>query len=378
MTTREALKERHLPFSSLRYTTEAFIDYCIPESNPKFNYALIGPGVAQNPRQPVSLREPHGFQLGAVSMPHGKVNPAHMHFTCEVFICTRGDWRIQWGFNPEAASADIGAGDLVSVPTWIYRGFTNIGVDDGFMFAVLGGDSTGGILWGPSAIAAASRNGVHLTEDHRMIDSGRGETLEPGTRLFEPMSQTEIAALRNWSPAEMAQRIVRFKDLAWSRDGLLDSALPGCGAEVAAAVGFGITQDREMRVPVVNPHGVSIEWLKIPAGGTVSRHRLAEKQVIIARQGAIELAIEAQDGTARFGLEGGSAGWDTFSIPPDCWRSLSNTGPQDALALLITAGDHRKSITWDDAVIAAAARQGRALDADRFVAPRRFVERAQR
>ena len=110
----------------------------------------------------------------------------------------------------------------------------------------------------------------------------------------------------------------------------------------------------------------------------MSRHRLAEKQVIIARQGAIELAIEALDGTARFGLEGGSAGWDTFSIPPDCWRSLSNTGPQDALALLITAGDHRKSITWDDAVIAAAARQGRALDADRFVAPRRFVERAQR
>ena len=104
MITREALDLRYLPFSGLRYSTEAFIDYCIPESNPKYNYALIGPGVAQNSGQPVGLREPHGFQVGAVSMPHGKINPPHMHFTCEVFICTKGDWRIQWGFNPEASA----------------------------------------------------------------------------------------------------------------------------------------------------------------------------------------------------------------------------------------------------------------------------------
>ena len=119
MITPEALAERHIPFSSLRYTTEAFVDYCIPECTPKYNYALIGPGVSQNPKQPVNLREPHGFQVGAVSMPHGKTNPAHMHFTCEVFICVRGTWRVRWGFNPEDLHAEIGEGDIVSVPTWI-------------------------------------------------------------------------------------------------------------------------------------------------------------------------------------------------------------------------------------------------------------------
>ncbi len=30
----EDLKERHIPFSSLRYSTEAFIDYAIPECSP--------------------------------------------------------------------------------------------------------------------------------------------------------------------------------------------------------------------------------------------------------------------------------------------------------------------------------------------------------
>lgn len=58
----QALRDRLIPFSSLQYSTEAFIDYRIPECSPKFNYALIGPGVSQNPNQPVSLREKHGFQ----------------------------------------------------------------------------------------------------------------------------------------------------------------------------------------------------------------------------------------------------------------------------------------------------------------------------
>jgi hypothetical protein len=70
---REQLKQRFIPFDHLEYTTEAFIDYAIDECSPKYNYALIGPGVSQNPKQPVSLREPHGFQLGGVSMPHGNV-----------------------------------------------------------------------------------------------------------------------------------------------------------------------------------------------------------------------------------------------------------------------------------------------------------------
>jgi hypothetical protein len=88
------LQQRYIAFSGLRYTTEAFIDYAIEACSPKYNYALIGPGVSQNPNQPVSLREPHGFQVGGVSMPHGKTNPPHMHFTCEVFMCFRGDWRL--------------------------------------------------------------------------------------------------------------------------------------------------------------------------------------------------------------------------------------------------------------------------------------------
>ncbi len=372
------LAARFIPFSSLRSTTEAFIDYCLPECKPKFNYALIGSGVAQNPNQPVNLREPHGFQVGGVSMPHGKINPAHMHFTCEVFICTRGTWRIQWGFNPDPDSTEIGEGDIVSVPTWVYRGFTNVGVDDGFLFTALGGDHTGGVLWGPTTVAAATRQGVHLTDDYRMIDTTRGETVPENTRLFQPMLPQEIAQLRVWPAQEMLKRVVRFADLRWSTSGLLDSVLPGCGAQMASVVGLGITEDRNLQAPVSNAHGVSVEWLRIPVGGSVSSHRLQEKQVLIAKRGSLELTVDTTQGPISHTLVGTATSWDTFSVPQDCWRTLRNTGEDEVLALVMTAGDHRKRIVWSDAVVAAAARADLTHDASGFVAPKNFVDRAQR
>jgi quercetin dioxygenase-like cupin family protein len=377
MITPAELALRHIPFSSLRSSTEAFIDYCLPDSTPKFNYALIGPGVSQNPNQPVNLREPHGFQVGGVSMPHGKTNPPHMHFTCEVFICTRGRWRIEWGFNPQASHAEIGDGDIVSVPTWVYRGFTNVGVDDGFMFTALGGDHSGGVLWGPTTIAAAQRHGVYLTHDYRMVDTTRGASRPPDADLFQPMTAEEIAALRVWSPEQMLRRIVRFADLQWSRHGLLDSTLPGCGAQLAAVVGLGMAEDRDLQAPVTNAHGVSIEWLRLPPGGRVSRHRLAEKQALIVRRGTVALEIDTTAGPVSTTLAGTESAWDSFAVPAGEWRSLHNRGDGEALLVVMTAGDHRKRITWDEAVRQQAAAAGWMHDADGFVAPRSFVERAQ-
>lgn len=379
MITPAELALRHIPFSSLRSSTEAFIDYCLPQSTPKFNYALVGPGVSQNPNQPVNLREPHGFQVGGVSMPHGKSNPAHLHFTCEVFICTKGDWRIQWGFNPDPAHADIGEGDIASVPTWVYRGFTNIGVDDGFLFTALGGDHTGGVLWGPTTLDAARRQGVYLTRDHRIVDTTRGQPRPPDEELLQPMTPGEIAALRVWTVDEMARRIVRWRDLAWSSRALLDSVLPGCGAAVAPVIGLGMSEDHQAQPPVSNAHGVSLEWLRLPPGGSVSRHRLADKQVVIVRSGEVELRVQTSAGPVSHTLAGSPQGWDSFSVPAQHWRSWHNLrADQEAVLLVMGAGDHRNRIEWDPQVVQAAAAAGWTLDAQGCVAPLRFVDRAQR
>jgi len=374
--TETELRERFIPFSSLRYSTEAFIDYCIPECAPKKNYALIGPGVSQNPNQPVSLREKHGFQVGGVAMPPGKTNPPHMHFTAEVFICTKSEWEVHWGFNPDPLKARIGPGDIASIPTWIYRGFQNVGDVEGFMFTALGQDDTGGILWGAQTLEAARVQGVHLTEDYHIIDEQSGQQWDDTTmRRLQPMTPQEVSQLRSWTPEQMGRRVVRHAQLQWSARALLDSAVPGCGGQMAPVIGFGMSQDRDHLAPIQNAHGFSIDWLKIPPGGAVSRHQLACKQVLSVYQGDVELRLGTD---ACFQLHGTDEGWDSFALPADTWRSLRNTGATDAVLLLMMPGDARKPVTWSPEVVQAAAAAGFAIDANGYVALKRFVDRSQR
>ena len=199
-----------------------------------------------------------------------------------------------------------------------------------------------------STLAAAEQQGVLLTDNFRIVDTGRGDPLGPGEQRQQPMTPDEMAALRVWTVPEMARRTVRFHDLRWSQHGLLDSALPGCGGQMAAVIGLGMAQDRDLQAPVANAHGLSIEWLRLPPGGSVSRHRLQEKQVLIAKAGSIKIAVQTTEGMVGYTTVGSDQAWDTFSLPPGCWRTLTNTGPADALALLLTAGDHRKAIDWHD------------------------------
>ncbi len=100
--------------------------------------------------------------------------------------------------------------------------------------------------------------------------------------------------------------------------------------------------------------------------------------MLIAKRGSLELTVDTTQGPISHTLVGTATSWDTFSVPQDCWRTLRNTGEDEVLALVMTAGDHRKRIVWSDAVVAAAARADLTHDASGFVAPKNFVDRAQR
>lgn len=387
MQTPSQLKNRFIPFSSLEYSTEAFIDYCIPECSPKKNYALIGPGVSQNPNQPVSLREKHGFQVGGVSMPPGKINPPHMHFTAEVFMCTKGQWDLQWGFNPEPLKARLGPGDIASVPTWIYRGFQNVGEDEGFMFTALGQDDTGGILWGPQTLQAARAHGVHLTEDYRIIDENSGQSWDSSSmKRLQPMTNTEISQLKHWPIEAMKQRVVRHSELDWQSDALLDAVADSGGAQMAPVIGLGMSQSRSHCAPIHNAHGFSIEWLRIPPGGHVAAHTLSEKQVLSVYQGslAIHVSSDVQTPAQMIATDplciahGHSDAWDSFAMPGEVWRCLRNVGDVPVAVLVMTPGDSRKIIQWVPEVVDAAGRAGYSIDANGYVAMKKFTDRSQR
>ena len=165
----------------------AFIDCRTPGSDRKQNYSFIGVGVSQNSEQYVNLEENHGFNLGAAGMPNGVTNNLHMHFTAEVFINFGGEFLIRWGAAGEQGEYFSTDGDVISVPSWIFRGFTNVGPDDGILLTVLGHDVTGGIIWGPSVLKEAESYGLYLTADNRL----RGRRSAPAGRRVDQADEAD-------------------------------------------------------------------------------------------------------------------------------------------------------------------------------------------
>lgn len=342
----------------------AFIDCKMPGSHLKENYSLIGPGVTQSKEQKVALSEPHGFSLGVAAMPAGITNNLHIHYTAEVFMIYKGTWKFRWGADGDEGEVIGKAGDIVSIPTWIFRGFTNVGEDEGWIFTALGADETGGIIWHPKILANAAKHGLYLTRDNMMVDTADGHEKPADEDLMEPMSPAQIASLRKYTVAEMSQQMVPAKDRNWSGDALLDSALKGHGGQIAPVLGNGLSEDRNHAPKIMNPHGMSLEWGRIPEGGQIGPFSIAEKQAMIVFSGSVDVAQDPDqpDVVQTVAVQ------DLYSFPENTWRSLRATPGQAAEFVLMTAGDHRKRITWAPEIIKAATKADRAMDHNGYVA----------
>ncbi|HEY8593824.1 MAG TPA: hypothetical protein VIL84_01155 [Devosiaceae bacterium] len=367
----ESAAARHVRRKDYVSCTVAFIDCKKPGSHLKENYSIIGPGVTSSDEQVVNLPEPHGFNIGAAAMPNGITNNLHIHFTAEVFIVQKGQWTFRWGSSGE--NEFVGhEGDILSVPTWIFRGFTNTGPDDGWLFTVLGGDNTGGVIFHPDIIREAAGYGLFISRDNRLVDTSRGDAVPGEGQTIPPMPASEVQALREVSPEEMRRRVVTEDDRDF-RPAFIDATLPGCGAEIAPVIGFGITQNREHVTPITNPHGFSIEWLRMKPGQKVSPFTLADKMVLIVRKGAIRLRLN-DGGDVVIDL----AAWETYSIPADVVRSVEALGEGDAEALVVVSGDHRKRPVFGDDILAQAMAAGFSLDAGGYVAKAELLPRYSR
>ena len=101
-----------------------------------------------------------GSTWGGV-MPAGAINNLHLHFTAEVFVCFAGAGTSAGG-STDRRRGGVADGDVISIPTWIFRGFTSK-TDDAWLYTALGRDESGGLIWAPSVIEQSARYGNHLT-----------------------------------------------------------------------------------------------------------------------------------------------------------------------------------------------------------------------
>ena len=366
--TPEELQRRHIRRSQYKSCDDAFIDVRLPGSSPKENYSIVGPGVTQNPGQVINLRESHGFNIGAAGMAPGITNNLHLHFTSEVFIACEGRFTLRWGAAGDEGEAVLEEGDVICMPTWMFRGFSNSGSKHGFLMTVLGGDDTGGIIWAPEVMRRARATGLYLGRDNQLIDVPAGGTAPPEDQLLPLMPAEEVAALRRWSAPDLMARCVRPAQRDF-RAATLDTALAGHAWQVAPVIGWGISQHRDHRPAVTDPQGFSVEWVKLPAGQRSAAFKLDESAVLVHADGPLTVAFNGGAGEVQTAL----GAWDTLSMPPGCQRQFINHGSVDAHALLVIHGDARKTPHFSPAVHATAALADLTLDAGGCLARRSLL-----
>jgi quercetin dioxygenase-like cupin family protein len=299
-------------YGELEPCFDAFIDTRTPGSDKKENFTIIGPGVSENPNQHVHIAMPHGFNIGGARQPPGCVNSQHSHDTAEFFYVHTGSWSFNLGEKGEDASVILHPGDAISIPTHVFRGFTNVGEDIGFLFAVLGGDDPGRVTWAPDVFDMAEEYGLVLLESGMLIDTANGETL---TGDMEPMPRTtreQVEALERLDSEALRSCCVLASD-----------DIPGTDEG-------GVQRRRIVQKDgkLSWPHEFAVEELRLEPGARLELGGEPRNQVVFAQSGEIE--IDANDKAI---LRKG----DTATIEPGTARTLANQSGEPAIAVLVTA-----------------------------------------
>ena len=288
------MERRVVRYRDLRPCYNAFIDTRTPGSEAKENFTIIGPGVSENPDQFVHIAEPHGFNIGGARQPPACVNSQHSHDTAEVFVVHSGEWRFDLGEHGDDAQVVLHPGDVISLPTGMFRGFTNVGDDVGYLFAVLGGDDPGRVLWAPQVFDMAADYGLVLLENGRLIDTTAGQVIPEDARPMPRTSPGQVAALARATAAD-AERLV------WrARDGHGTTPVIGQGA-------------------VINgPHPFTLDRIDLSSNATTGIGTASAPEVLFVHAGT--LAVDWDGGA--LALRPG----DTITVPLGVERRLSGPG----------------------------------------------------
>ena len=298
-----SMEHRVVRYGDLRPCYNAFIDTRSPGSETKENFTIIGPGVSENPEQYVHITEPHGFNIGGARQPPGCVNSQHSHDTAEVFVVHSGNWRFDLGEHGDDAQVSIGPGDVISLPVKAFRGFTNVGDAPGFLFAVLGQDNPGRVLWAPDVFELAQQHGLVLLESGQLIDTAAGQSVPADAKPMPTTSAHQIAALTRVS-ADEAESFV------WRND-------DDPGTYATAIIGEAGPLDWN--------HGFDLDRLNIAAGETLEPLPPSTSEVVFVHRGTLE--VRWPDGMITL------APGDTMTVPHGLVRSFSS--PAGCVAYIV-------------------------------------------
>jgi mannose-6-phosphate isomerase-like protein (cupin superfamily) len=289
------LSERVVRYGDLIPCYNAFIDCRTPGSEAKENFTIIGPGVSENPNQHVHITEPHGFNIGGARQPPGCVNSQHSHDTAEVFVVHSGHWRFDLGENGDDAQVELHPGDVISIPTHVFRGFTATAFADdgspGFLWAVLGQDNPGRVTWAPQVFDMAKDYGLTLLDNGSLIDTAAGQVIPTDAHIMAKTTAEQVAGIR----VPTAQEAEGF---AW-RSTSKHAQIIGSGG------------------PIEWDHGFELSRLLLRGGQALDACTTGQQRVLFVHHGT--LSVSVADGI--LDLEAG----DTVTLPAYLEHRLFST-----------------------------------------------------
>ena len=329
-TNKEEMKliERLVRYKDLQPCHTAFIDTRSPGSDKKENFTIIGPGVAENPDQHVHIKLKHGFNIGGARQPPHCLNSQHSHLTSEVFVVHSGTWAFRAGVDAKDGEIILNPGDIISLPTDVFRGFENIGQSKGFLFAVLGEDDPGRVLWAPQVFDLAKDHGLRLMEDGSLYDTHSSDSLPEGASPMSRTSPEQVAQHRVLGASDLQGIITRARKFDWSENTALSVF---DGVEEAALLGPANEAESIPESQLSWPHGFVMRALRMAPGSVIPDHRRHEEEVIFVQKGTLEVAV---DGKALEMEEG-----DTFTTPIGSKRTFSNNGTSNCIVYITRRGD---------------------------------------
>lgn len=337
-----SLQKRAVRYKDLKPCMSAFIDTRSPGSDKKENFTIIGPGVAENPDQHVHIKIPHGFNIGGARQPANCLNSQHSHLTEEVFVVHHGKWDFVTGVDANDGRVSLNAGDIISLPIDVFRGFectqglpNGVHKGLGYLHAVLGGDNPGRVLWAPKVFDMAKNFGLILLDDGSLIDTTLGEKIPTGKKPMLVTNAQQIADHQFVNNDALNKYIIRTDSFDWQNNTALSKFL---GVSEVSLIGGDSTEEGITASKLGWKHGFVVRALKFKMGATIPTHHRGEEEVIFVHQGSLLITI---DGEIIKLVEG-----DNFTTPIGSMRSFVNLSDAETICYITRRGDKPAAPTF--------------------------------
>jgi quercetin dioxygenase-like cupin family protein len=313
------LKERLIKYEDLIPCKAAFIDAKTPGSDLKDNYSIIGGGVSESTHQKVNLSEKHGFCIGAAGQPPRVKNSPHSHFTAEVFMVYSSHWRFYWN-NDEKSEIILHPGDIISLPTNMFRGFENVGDEYGMIFSILGHDDAGGgVEWLPRVIEEAQGHGLVLLENGKLVDTTIGETVPEGMKPMPALTKEQLEKFDQYTVEEMSKHVGFVGNYKASTSKNLPKLssesirwIDVLGPQDSKAYNFAVKQGDP------NGDGFNVFALQCDSQGATGKYSRDEVEVLLVHRGEFEIYCSYKGEELKATLKNG----DIFTFPKGATRSI--------------------------------------------------------